>query len=104
MNNYNTETGKEYEGRNQGELEVARVENNWESGEWGTFLQWKKAGYMVKKGEKSPVSVFLGFRGFEEVSRDENGSIKLKVKSRPLGFKAVFNISQVEKLDVENNK
>lgn len=39
---YNPISGIVYQGRNVSELGT---------GEWATFIQWKSAGYKVKKGE-----------------------------------------------------
>ena len=49
----NKVTQKPYEGKNQQLLAVVAEEKEYQSNEWGTFLQWKNAiSRVVKKGEK----------------------------------------------------
>ena len=48
----NVVTNKKYIGENQSSLHQVRLEKNYEKPIWGTFLQWKKLGRNIIKGEK----------------------------------------------------
>lgn len=87
-----------YQGKNQEELLKAKMENNFKSNEWLTFLQAKNLGLRIKKGEHSTASVFRGFGKFNK--KDING--KTTEETGPLGFSKVFNLNQTEK--IEENK
>jgi len=90
--NSNKLTGKPYNGKNQAELENARINNEYKSEEWVTFLQAKELGLKIKKGSKG-VSIFKGFTLICE--EDKEG--KKKQSSMPLGFARVFNLDCTEK-------
>lgn len=90
MNHYNLITNKDYEGKNQVSLILYAQKMGFKSFTWGTFLQWKEAGYQVKKGSHG-IGVFKGFRDFERKNKEG----KILVESRPLGFATVFNEDQV---------
>lgn len=58
------------------------------SGEWATFLQWKKIGRVVKKGEKGKVIIKL-------VKIEKKVNDKLVEETLPKWY-TVFQISQTE--------
>ena len=45
-------TGKSYLGENQENLSRERMDKKYEFPHWGTYLQWKKLGRKIIKGEK----------------------------------------------------
>lgn len=47
----NPTTGKDFTRGNAVRLAEAMDENNWSSGQFATFVQWKAAGRIVRKGE-----------------------------------------------------
>jgi antirestriction protein ArdC len=95
--NFNVISGKDYEGRNQVELEIARTKNGFNSSGWVTFLQAKELKRKVKKGSHG-ISVFKGYEKFDDVRKDKNGNEKFESISRPLGFARVFNLDQTEEI------
>jgi antirestriction protein ArdC len=100
---YNYITNKDYQGRNQVDLMVAKEKNKFKSDAWLTFLQANDKNLKIKKGSKS-VSVFLGYEKFSELKTVKEGGEekqKLSTVSRPLGFARVFNLDQTEKLTKE---
>jgi antirestriction protein ArdC len=91
----NVKTGKPYNGDNCGNLEHQRLEKQYKSNIWGTFLQWKENGRMICKGEKGtsifhPASIPTG-------KLDSDGKEKFK---RIHKFWKVFNEEQTKKLEV----
>jgi antirestriction protein ArdC len=76
-------TGQEYKGQNQIILNGLYTQN-----EWATFLQWKTAGFNVKKGQK-------GTRIIKIVAVD-SGQTDLGKKTNVPRFYTVFNREQVE--------
>lgn len=95
---YNKVSGKQYEGRNQAELLIVKEKEQFKSNEWITFLQARELGLRIKKGVHG-VSVFKGYRTFEE--KDKDG--KLKTENRPSGWATVFNLDQTEPFKLSNN-
>lgn len=75
-------TKKEYNGQNQ-----LALHNKFISNEWATFLQWKQAGFNVKKGEK-------GTRIIKIVEVDASQTDLGKVTKVPRAY-TVFNREQV---------
>lgn len=47
----NPTTGKDFTRGNADRLAAAMDENGWTSGQFATFVQWKNAGRIVRKGE-----------------------------------------------------
>jgi len=92
---FNYFSGNEYQGRNQAELQNAKIKNGFKSDEWLTFLQAKEKGLKIKKGSKA-ISVFKGFNTFQTTVKNEKGKQKIKNVSIPLGFAKVFNLDQTE--------
>ena len=90
-------TGESYQGQNQVDLQVAKINNKYQSDEWLTFLQAKSLGLKIKKGSKG-VSIFKGFGKAESVGKDG----KLKVDSVPLGSARVFNLDCTQKYEKES--
>ena len=84
---YNKTTGLEYQGYNINFLVMA----GFKSPEWATFLQWKKAGYKVKKGSKGTHA-----RTFVTVDKKK----KTDSGIAPRHF-VLFNTEQVELVPVE---
>lgn len=76
MSAVNAITGYEYQGVNAAELGTGR---------WATFNQWRKSGYMVRKGEH-------GKRIMNRFATDEDGNRKFT------GYSTVFEQAQVDKL------
>lgn len=60
-------------------------------GEWATFIQWRNAGYKVKKGEKG---TRLG-RVLEYSTKNKEGKLEDKKGLRTF---VVFSTAQVEKI------
>ena len=95
----NKVTQKPYEGKNQQLLAVVAEEKEYQSNEWGTFLQWKNAiSRVVKKGEKGcrisrPVKKM-------EVDKDTGKEKQIPVLKRY----SVFNIQQTEELIKEEHE
>ena len=84
---YNHFTKMYYQGRNINAL----LATGYKEQAWATFLQWKQAGYKVKKGEKGTHGVTFG----ETTKTNKAG--KVVASSYVKGF-VVFNIAQVEKI------
>ena len=95
----NKVTQKPYEGKNQQLLAVVAEEKEYQSNEWGTFLQWKNnISRVVKKGEKGcrisrPVKKM-------EVDKDTGKEKQIPVLKRY----SVFNIQQTEELIKEEHE
>lgn len=96
---YNEVTKNVYQGRNQGELLMAKEKHQYKSNSWLTFLQAKKLGLKLvnAKGKGVPV-----FRGFQEIDVKELDSSKKEVstrrETRPMGYAYVFNMDLTEKI------
>lgn len=93
----NKVTQKAYEGKNQQLLAFVAESKEYQSNEWGTFLQWKNnVARTVKKGEK-------GCKISRPVKRTEVDKDTGKEKQIPvLKRYSVFNIQQTEKLMEEH--
>lgn len=76
----NFSTRKEYSGQNQ-----ITLHNQYGSSEWGTFLQWKAAGFQVKKGQKG--TRILKIVDYVDAKGKENHAPR---------FYTVFNREQVQ--------
>jgi antirestriction protein ArdC len=87
---------KPYRGLNQMMLNYKALKNEYKSPYWITYNQAKKVGAQVRKGEKSTVIQFWKF--FKKV--DEDGEPTGK-KSAMLRYYRVFNIEQVDGLDMD---
>lgn len=81
-------TGKEYSFLNQLLLG--------DSGEWGTYNQWKSQGAYVKPGERCSYIWFYQPNTIKRVTNDENGEEVCVKKYFILRRYAVFHIRQVE--------
>ncbi len=84
---FNAETKIQYQGMNIGAL----LSKNYASPKWGTFLQWRKLGYSVIKGEHGTYC-----RTFGKVETLKDG--KPEQTSFFKGF-VLFNEAQVKKID-----
>ena len=83
-------SNNEYLGENQVELHQRRIEKNYESALWGTYLQWKQVGRTVKKDEKGTV-IFRPVR--VKNGTHEDGSERFKSSRKHFN---VFNFEQTE--------
>lgn len=99
MQNQNKISGTVYQGKNQVLLEIDRIARGYKSYEWATFLQWKGAGYTVRKGEKAGGHV-TKFVSIDKVTRGKDGKTKTSAGHVPKGY-AVFNSEQVELVQVQ---
>lgn len=79
-------TGHRYSGMNQFTL----MFSGYKSTEWGTFNQWSKEGFRIRKGEKS---TFI-WSPPRTVKKDENGE-KVVIFTVPKSI-AIFNAEQIE--------
>ena len=86
---YNNFSGVMYQGRNQATLSATGFEKL----AFGTYLQWKKAGYKVKKGEHG--FCVINFAPTSEVKKGKEGKPKV-VASTSVRAYHVFNVAQVE--------
>ena len=77
-----------YRGLNVLMLWAVAQSKGYESGQWGTFKQWKEAGACVKKGEKATTVIF--WKVTEKA--DEEGEMDKQFYARA---SYVFNASQV---------
>ena len=75
---------------NASRLREAMTDNGWTSGEFATFVQWKNAGRIVRKGEHGTRCLL------PTITRNEDGSETVSGKIRR-GF-TVFAIEQTELL------
>lgn len=78
-------TNVRYSGSNQDSLLHAKMAKGYATNEWLTFVQARKAGRKVKKGEK-------GIRLVRIIEFKNKKGVK---ETRAVGF-TVFNISQTE--------
>jgi len=86
---YNATNKHVYSTYNTQALATAAAAKGWASNEFAGFEQWKKAGRIVKKGEKgTPLVLFVD-------KKDAEGGRK---KVRKVKF--VFNIEQTEPLNL----
>src|SRR5438067_2168942 len=93
----NVSSHKPYRGINTLCLWPAAQAKGYESGEWGTYKQWKDRGAQVRKGEKSTTVVFWKFANDSRESQDGDESVTAS-SSRLLftrGY-SVFNAAQVD--------
>ena len=88
---YNKTTGLEYQGYNVNFLLMA----GFKSPEWATFLQWKGAGYKVKKGSKG--TAIRTFVSITKQTKKKGGAIVSESAHAPRCY-TVFNIEQVEQV------
>lgn len=85
----NDSTGKEYTGGNVIILSQIQKERGYQEGRWMTFLQGKKLGLMVKKGEKGvKIITAAGIKRKNEKSKEEETIRIFGIK------KTVFNVDQ----------
>lgn len=85
----NDSTGKEYTGGNVIILSQAQKERGYQEGRWMTFLQGKKMGLMVKKGERGVrIITAAGIKRKDEESKKEETVRIFGIK------KTVFNVEQ----------
>lgn len=94
MLHHNAVTGLAYQGGNQVILAMDSNIRGFKSYEWATFLQWKQAGFNVKKGEKAG-SHIVKFVTVDKKTKKSDGSIKISEGAVPRGY-AIFNREQVE--------
>jgi antirestriction protein ArdC len=93
----NVTSHKAYRGINTVCLWAAAQAKAYESGEWGTYVQWQGRGAQVRKGEKSTTVVFWKFASGSSGSEDGDESASA-YSSRLLftrGY-SVFNAAQVD--------
>ena len=87
----NATTGRRYNGTNVLLLSLTAGEREYTSNRWATFKQWKDAGSMVRKGERSSVIVFYKRITVQDESDPD------KTKSIPLlRYSSVFAAEQVD--------
>ena len=89
-----------YNGKNQDFLTAQADAKDYNSNQWGTFMQWKSAKRMVQKGEKGvsickPVKKFL--KDGESVLLDDKGKEQTKAVLKKY---SVFNLEQTKELEV----
>ena len=85
----NDSTGKEYTGGNVIIRSQIQIERGYQEGRWMTFLQGKKLGLMVKKGEKGvKIITAAGIKRKNEKSKEEETIRIFGIK------KTVFNVDQ----------
>jgi antirestriction protein ArdC len=89
---HNPTTGREFLKGNASRLIEMMNERGFTSGEFATFVQWKNAGRMVRKGERG-TSCLL-----PTITKREDGSETVSGKPRR-GF-TVFAIEQTEVLAI----
>src|SRR6266436_869523 len=92
----NVASKKPYRGINTVCLWAAAQSKGYESGEWGTYLQWQERGAQVRKGEKATLVVFWKFANDAKETQEDgehtaNGSRLLFTR----GY-SVFNAAQVD--------
>ena len=87
---HNVVTKKAYRGGNAFWLALCAANNDYTSGEWATFKQWKEKGATVKKGEKSTPIFFFSVFEREDKATGE------KIVSRFWKHYNVFNAAQVD--------
>lgn len=87
----NVVTDEAYQGKNAVALLKVQADKGFKQSIWGTFIQWQKKGYMIRKGEHG-VTIFCG--AFQrDLGADEEGKPQ---KAFAPKFARVFNIEQVE--------
>ncbi len=95
---YNPFTNVRYRGGNRFRLLDAVTENGYQDPRWGTFLQYQKKGYSIRKGEKG---ILCEKWIFEKEIREKNPEGKMELKKVPLerpmvSYFVVFNGEQVK--------
>lgn len=95
---YNPFTKVRYRGGNRFRLLDAVTEKGYQDPRWGTFLQYQKKGYSIRKGEKGTLCEKWIF---EEEIREKNLEGKIEIKKvkleRPMvSYFVVFNGEQVK--------
>jgi antirestriction protein ArdC len=67
---------------------------------WGTFMQWKNAGFPVRKGEKASQVIFFTVLEKEEMSLDSEDFGTTKNKKFPfMRYYSIFHAGQVDDPD-----
>jgi antirestriction protein ArdC len=89
----NALTGNFYRGVNTVALWAAGQLQGYARPHWATFLQWKKLGARIRRGEKASVVVFYKQR---ESPTDDEGHQKARRPRRILRSSFVFNAEQVD--------
>jgi antirestriction protein ArdC len=93
----NVTSHKPYRGINTVCLWAASQAKGYESGEWGTYQQWRERGAQVRRGERSTTVVFWKFANSAGESQDDRSETPAS-GSRLLftrGY-SVFNAAQVD--------
>lgn len=95
----NAATGNHYNGINTLSLWMAGHRGGYKSDQWVTFLQAKKLGGTVRKGEKgSPIIFYKMLETKEEGSQEAGKLIPMAKRS------SVFNIEQCDGLELKADK
>jgi len=87
---HNKFSKKAYRGTNTFFTALSCFANGFSSNEWGTFKQWQKAGYKIKKGSKGTDIVFFDKVLITDKKTDEQAMVPMLK-----GF-VVFNADQVD--------
>lgn len=91
----NASTQKVYRGINIPMLWMAQMENNYQSGFWGTYKQWKQLGAQVRKGERGTSIVFWKVADVEP--EDDNQDAETRMFAR---WSILFNADQVNGYEI----
>lgn len=98
---YNPESGFTYRGGNYIRLMMTAKEKNYKDPRWMTYKQASKAGYKIKKGEKSTLLERWIYEK-EVIKEDESGN-KIREKEKldhPVcNYFLVFNAEQIEGIE-----
>lgn len=86
----NPATGNMYSGINTLTLWVAGQSNGFASSRWASYLQWKKLGAQVRKGEKGSLVVF-----YKRLDGEEDKPLNLENEDQPEKIRMVARYSQV---------
>ena len=101
---HNAITGRRYNGFNVLILSVAQEIGEYETPEWLTFNQAKKAGGYVKAGQRSHTISYWNIEEKEVEEEDANGNVTI-VKKKIFDFRTmgVFNIGQTENVKLPDH-
>ena len=93
---HNKFSKKAYRGTNTFFTALSCFANGFSSNEWGTFKQWQKAGYKIKKGSRGTDIVFFDKVLITDKQTDEQAMVPMLK-----GF-VVFNADQVDGYQSDN--
>ena len=101
----NFSTKKEYSGINDRKFTMAICLSNYNTGWFGTFRQWKEAGCMVRKGEKSVSGMRWIELTDEQIEANQKAIAQGKAVPHPNDefptYYYVFNLEQVDAVSPE---